>query len=152
MLINGFRLQDETVIEIGKFTILWNIFENYECHNRSCQKEIRNIADNITIDIEKQTNLAKRLNEHRNWLSLSVIDYVKQVLHSDNSDKSTDSNIELMCNFLEQTGENINCGCLLAIQRIRNNLIHGIKSVAYLNEQIDLFRAVNAVLESIEDK
>ena len=31
MLIKGYSLQEETVFEIGKFTILWNWFECSGC-------------------------------------------------------------------------------------------------------------------------
>ena len=35
MLIKGYNLKEETVIEVGKFTILWNWFE-WACCNNNC--------------------------------------------------------------------------------------------------------------------
>ena len=52
---------------------------------------------------------------------------------------------------MEQKGDNLNSGCLLAIYRIRNNLMHGLKMVEQLNDQFELFQAVNDVLESIKE-
>lgn len=57
-----------------------------------------------------------------------------------------------MQNFMDQTGDDLNCGCLLVIYRIRNNLMHGLKMVEELNNQLKLFKAVNGVLESIRER
>lgn len=57
--------------------------------------------------------------------------------------------MEIMCQFIEQTGDELTRGCFLVIHRIRNNLMHGIKLLEELDGQIELFRAANAVLESI---
>lgn len=53
---------------------------------------------------------------------------------------------------MDQTGDDLNCGCLLVIYRIRNNLMHGLKMVEELNNQLKLFKAVNGVLESIRER
>lgn len=33
MLIKGYDLQEETVLEVGKFAVLWNWFERSWCDN-----------------------------------------------------------------------------------------------------------------------
>lgn len=53
MLIKGYSLQEETVFEIGKFTILWNWFECSWCHNNCNPRKIKQIATRIHIDEEK---------------------------------------------------------------------------------------------------
>ena len=50
---------------------------------------------------------------------------------------------------MEQKEEDLGCGCLLVIYRIRNNLMHGLKCIEQLNDQIKLFEAVNDVLETL---
>ena len=67
MLIKGYSLQEETVFETGKFTILWNWFERSGCHNNCNPGKIKQIATRIHIDEEKQAHLAEVLNERRNW-------------------------------------------------------------------------------------
>lgn len=57
--------------------------------------------------------------------------------------------MDIMCRFLEQNGDGLACGCLLVIHRIRNNLMHGLKLLGQLDDQIELFRAANEVSESI---
>lgn len=51
--------------------------------------------------------------------------------------------------FMEQKEEDVRCGCLLVIYRIRNNLMHGLKCIEQLNDQLKLFEAVNGVLETL---
>ena len=51
---------------------------------------------------------------------------------------------------MKQDSEDLRCGCLLVIHRLRNNLMHGLKLIEELNEQLTLFQAANEVLESIE--
>ena len=59
--------------------------------------------------------------------------------------------MKMMQMFLLQIGNNdeLVCGCLLVIRRIRNNMMHGLKVIKELNDQIELFRSANEVLESI---
>ena len=51
---------------------------------------------------------------------------------------------------MEQEEDDLRCGCLLVIYRIRNNLMHGLKCIEQLNDQLELFQTVNGVLESLD--
>jgi len=62
-------------------------------------------------------------------------------LHNDQKDK--------VIKFIKNIWDDSIDGGLLAIYRIRNNMFHGLKPSDDLNSQIDLFRTINAVLESI---
>ena len=53
---------------------------------------------------------------------------------------------------MKQEGDDLRQGCLLVIFRIRNNLMHGLKCIEQLNDQLELFKAVNGVLESLDWK
>ena len=53
---------------------------------------------------------------------------------------------------MKQEEDDLRCGCLLVIYRIRNNLMHGLKCIEQLNDQFELFQAVNGVLESLDWK
>ena len=65
MLIKGYNLKEETVIEVGKLTILWNWFEWSWCNNNCNSKTIKHIAIKIHIDKEKQAYLDEVLNKRR---------------------------------------------------------------------------------------
>ena len=150
MKIKDFELDDRLVVEVGKFAILWNCFERFRCNNSCNPVKIKSIAPSIQIASDKQTELARVLNERRGWFGQIISDYVATGLHPSNAHESTEEDKALMREFMEQAGTNLNCGCLLVIYRIRNNLMHGMKRAEELNGQFELFQAVNGVLESIE--
>lgn len=149
MLINGYDLQNETVFEIGKFSILWNCFEHDWCNNNCNPDKIKAIVKLINADMEKQAKLAKELNKRRNWFDQLEMDYIKDSLHPGNARASKEADMQVMRQFLAQEGDDLLYGCLLVIYRIRNNLMHGIKLLEELDGQIELFRAANDVLENI---
>ena len=149
MEIKGYHLKDKTVLEIGKFSILWNCFEHDWCDNNCNPQKLKEKAELIHIDIEKQSNLANVINKRRQWFDQLEMDYVIESLHPENARRSSEFDMEIMRDFLKQEGSNLNGGCLLVIYRIRNNLMHGIKMIEELDVQIELFQAANEVLENI---
>ena len=149
MLIKGYNLQEETVLEIGKFAVLWNWFEHYWCDNNCNPTKIKRISITIHVDPEKQAHLAAVLNKRRHWFGQLEMDYVRDSLHPGNARASSEEDMTVMRQFMEQSGDELIRGCLLVLHRIRNNLMHGIKHLEELDGQIELFRAATAVLESI---
>lgn len=149
MLIKDCNLREETVLEIGKFSILWNCFEHDWCKNNCNPVKIKDIASTVPVSQKAQARLAAVLNERRIWFNQFEIDYVRESLHPVNARASTEEDMQIMKLFLEQTGDDLTCGCLLVLYRIRNNLMHGMKLLEELDGQIELFRAVNNVLESL---
>lgn len=149
MLIKGYDLQNETVLEIGKFSILWNCFEHNWCGNNCNSDKIKSIVKSLQFDMEKQAQFADVLNKRRNWFGQLETDYVRDSLHPSNARASTEDDMQIMLQFLAQEGDDLLCGCLLVIYRIRNNLMHGIKLLEELDGQIELFRAANDILENI---
>ena len=148
MTIKGFELMDATVMEIGKFSILWNRFEHDWCSNNCNPAKIKAIANIIQLSTEAQAQLAQVINKRRHWFDQLEMDYIRDSLHPEHARGSTEDDMELMRKFLAQSGTEP-CGCLLVVNRIRNNLMHGIKMIEELDGQIELFQAANAVLESI---
>ena len=151
MEIKGNNLNDKTVLEIGKFAILWNCFEKEYCNNNCKAAVIREKANLIQIDIVTQANFADAINKRRIKLGQSITEYITNGLHGENAHGSPETDMNTMCKFLERCGDNDEpvCGCLLIIHRIRNNMMHGLKVINELNDQIELFRSANEVLESI---
>ncbi len=149
MKIKNFDLNDELIMELGKFTILWNLFEKHHCKYNCSPSEIERIGSEITIDEAKRRELYKVINIRRVWFLETVEEYARISLHPNNSRMSNEKYIKYIRDFIENKGDNLNIGCLLVIHRIRNNLMHGLKIAEQLNDQLDLFKAVNGVLESI---
>ena len=147
MIIRGNNLDDKLVIEIGRFSILWNCFERFQCDNVCNPTKIKLISQNIKIDKNKEVQLAQVLNERRSWFGQVISEYVETGLYPGNARQNQEEDRLLMEKFMEQKGEDVRCGCLLVIYRIRNNLMHGLKCIEQLNDQLKLFEAVNGVLE-----
>lgn len=147
MLIKGYELNDELIVEIGKFAVLWNLFEKTYCHNNCSPAKIINISNDFSVNAEKQANLAKALNDRREWFYLACSDFIVGGLYSDNRPPKENER-EYVEAFLEQETDS-QCGCLLCVYRIRNNLMHGLKDVETLNNQLEIFKAANGVLEEL---
>ena len=80
-----------------------------------------------------------------------ISEYVQQSLSPAGARQPQEADKRFMEEFLKQSGDDLTCGCLLTIYRIRNNLMHGLKQIEDLNTQLDLFKAVNEVLESVKE-
>lgn len=150
MNIKGHELTDEIVVEIGRFAILWNCFERFIFTNECSPAKIKEIYKELSISKAMQEKFANVLNERRSWFGQLIPDYVDTGLYPGNARHAKEEDSELMQEFMKQEGEDLRCGCLLVIHRIRNNLMHGLKLIEELDGQIELFQAANDVLESIE--
>ena len=151
MKIRDFELKDQTVLEIGKFAILWNWFEKEFCENNCNYSRLENASKNVRIDSQKQKELAD-VFEVRKYMFMQVTEeYVDTGLYPDNA-KRTKIDAEerkVMEDFIDQKEGDTTWGCLMTIYRIRCNMMHGLKIVEQLDDQYELFKAVNGVLESI---
>ena len=149
MLIKGYDLREETVLEVGKFAVLWNWFERSWCDNNCNPAKIKRISATIQIDPKKRAHLAEVLNKRRHWFGQLEMDYVRDSLHPGNARASSEEDMTVMRQFIEQSGDELTRGCLLVLHRIRNNLMHGMKLLEELDGQLELFQAATAVLESV---
>lgn len=141
--IIGYDLREETVLAIGKFAILWNIFESQKFENDCTVNKIEKLKLNKS---EQWQRLAEVLKRRQEQFGLTEGQYIARKLRQKglNSER-----IEKINKFLQSGGKTNIVGGLFAIYRIRNNMFHGLKDYQMLNEQKELFDAVNNVLESI---
>lgn len=151
MKVKNYVLDENLIIELGKFTILWNYFEKYFCDYNCSSSKLKKIYQRIDLNKEKMCNFAKTLNNRRNYFNMLITDYVNEGLFPPGSRNSSDKDKQIMKEFLKQENHSSKLGCLLIILRIRNNMMHGLKQIEDLNEQYDLFVSVNEVLESIKE-
>lgn len=147
MLIKGFELSDELIVEIGKFAILWNLFEKSYFGYKCTPKKIMEMCDCVSVSIENQEAFAKALNDRRAWFEQLYHDFILNGLYSDGR-SPTEDEINHIEAFLKHEDDST-CGCLLCISRIRNNLMHGLKDAEMLNKQLEIFKAANRILESL---
>ena len=105
MEIKGEKLNDELVMEIGKFSILWNCFERFQCDNNCNAEKIRFVCSRIGIDKDKQAELAKVLNERRSWFGQSIPEYVGTGLYPGNARQNRPEDRMAMEQFMKQEGD-----------------------------------------------
>lgn len=141
--IHNCFLQQDTVLSIGKFAILWNIFEREKCNNYCTVSKIEKLIFNTS---DKWHQLAEVLKRRQEQFDLTEEQYITRKLRRQglNSER-----IEKINKFLQSNGQEDIVGGLFAIYRIRNNMFHGEKDYQMLDGQKELFDAVNNVLESI---
>ncbi len=144
MNINGRQIESETVLEIGKFAILWNIFEKEKC--------------NTNCNIEKLRTLIQHEKTNQHWRDLSQVFKNRVTANASDSERYVDTKLSIgiglneaakqeVKDFIENTESSHLLGGLIAIYRIRNNMYHGLKDWTALDSQIELFRGINKFLE-----
>ena len=133
-------------MEIGKFAVLWNLFEKNNCNNNCNPTAIINACNYITVSKDSQAALAKALNDMRWWFELLIHDFIMKGLYS-NDRQPSERDVQYIEEFLKESNSTI--GCLLSVYRIRNNMMHGLKSIEGLNNQLEIFKAANKVLEGL---
>ena len=143
------ELKQETILEIGKFCILWSEFEKEHCNNDCNSNQIWQFAQNKKCDINLLQNLSKELNGRVYLYEDNIVHYVDYNLTPQGARKPSVGDLKTIKDFIAFKGENLFVGALLAIYRIRNNLLHGLKKVDELDGQKDLFNAINLFLEGI---
>lgn len=141
--IHNCSLQQDTVLSIGKFAILWNIFESQKFENDCTVNKIEKLKLNKS---EQWHQLAEVLKQRQEQFDLTEEQYIARKLRQQGLKSER---IEKIKNFLQSNGREDIVGGLFAIYRIRNNMFHGEKDYQMLDGQKELFDAVNNVLESI---
>ena len=152
MKVREYDLKNQTVLEIGKFAILWNWFENEYCDNNCNFNTLKSAAPVVGMNTQKQKELADAFNERKLRLQLSTEEYVDLALFPPKARRSKQTEQEerkTMEEFIDQRGLDTEIGCLMSIYRIRCNMMHGLKFINELDDQIKLFEAANGVLVSI---
>ena len=148
------NIENETIFEVGRFAILWNVFENTKCNNKCTCAKIVNMEKSIkNSDKEPFERFATELKNRANKIGRTVDKYVNNNVFPINGAiiSATDRTnyMPAVIEFIDSSGENNLAGAFLAIYRIRNNMFHGLKGHSALDDQIDLFKAMNAVLEEV---
>ena len=150
MIIKNMGFNDDIVSEIGRFAILWNFFESNYFDNNCGDKQIVQKSKTLVADDEKLASFRQVLHDRRDRLYNQNNDqYINNGLFPENARHNNLQFDQYMNDFMNQEGDHRFTGCLLIIYRIRNNLMHGLKDIRDLNEQLVLFRAASDVLESI---
>lgn len=153
MLINRADINEKTILEIGRFTILWNIFEDIKCDCNCTYEKIKNAVNSVN-NYTPFRELRKEFENRAEMSRCCISDYVRTRLYPDDvrariHGQATNDYMPRVIEFLNSDGESVYDGALLAVWRIRNNMFHGLKSHQELNAQVELFKAMSAVLDEV---
>ena len=154
MRIKDCEIKEETVIEIVKFAVLWNEFENTFCGNSCNYKKLKMAAPHVRIDDRQQKELAEVFAYRSRLGEMLLADYVKTGLYPHNAKRpqTEEEERQAMEAFIKRQEGDQTLGCLMAIYRIRCNMMHGLKGIEELDGQYALFKAANYVLENASIK
>lgn len=148
--IRGNKLNNETVNEICKFTVLMGWFEKNKCdYGRNI--DLVKVATEIETKKIPMHQLAEAIQGRVDLYENDIEVYVQYILEEPKkvSREMSENKRKQIEDFISAKGTSSIVGGLLAIYRIRNNMFHGIKEIISLNNQIGLFKAINAVLEAL---
>jgi len=142
--INNFlksNLKMEEVNSILLFTIYWNILEHIKCDD---DFKIFKIKELITENSLKKEDYMKFYEYFKNkYFSYGVDSFIESFNFRSNGD------MEFIKGTLESedpTAEQVIASLFLIVQRLRNNLFHGIKEANYLSEQEINFQMANQAI------
>ena len=137
-------VSEQVVLEIGKFVILWNIFEKERCGTHCTETTLLNL--NLEYEPNKEwRDLANIFNQRASLLTCNIEQYVRTKLSLGHGAQHKEEIIR----FIDSMGESYLTGGLLAIYRIRNNMFHGLKDYRDLDNQLELFCCINRVLKKL---
>ena len=151
MKIKNIEMNDNVVIELGKFSILWAEFERLYCFPQCNSGSIKEFVVNHNVNEKYLQNLSNALQCRKVQLNNSSIENIRYNLILEHSNPISEKDKNLIMDFIGYKGNELIKGAFLAIYRIRNNLLHGLKGdMSVLNDQLELFKAINDVLENIQ--
>lgn len=137
----------KTISIIGEFSIWWGQFELIVFQNNLKTYDLIKWSNSIELD---NTNINELCNDIRN----RAVDFLTNIndctirdkLYSEkNNGNSTQR--KLILDFLSNKSDNQFAGCMLFIERIRNNLFHGLKDIYSFNNQSEIFISINSLFK-----
>ena len=140
-------IQGEVVAPILYFSLMWNLFERDTCKKEATRNNIEKAvtrafgAGMLTLQPFEEHLAYFRHRAHRGDMSVEqYLDALKMINEKDRHLVGA-----VLSGSTEDPRKVVHALLLVAL-RIRNNLFHGEKEVAYLHSQVDLFQAVNSLL------
>jgi len=149
--IKKYNVNRQTITELGKFTLLWNIFEK-EYFDKKCKAcKVKNYKYPISKNLEKKCN--EFINVLHSYLGTCKNTINREIIKETLFDNSDEYHVEIE-NVLKNDcfGQDLIIGTVFILLRIRNNLFHGIKQCLTINNQLQLFNSANIVLNTLIEK
>lgn len=141
------EIDETTYRQILHFSLIWNLFERHACGRFASIPRIKRAVHTAVF-----TNkvCAQMFAEHSAYFRNRAKNYGPSVAHYVRALNPHNSETRAILNdfFGSQSSSSKDeiTGLLVIAYRIRNNLFHGEKDVAYLHTQAELFQVINSLL------
>lgn len=142
-----FQITQETIQSVGEFSINWSLFEKYYCDCFCKPWKIDEIIDFSPYE-EKIVPLIPKFRTLMNaWFKYQNKeindDGVSDILYTEENEGSNYRS--RIVSFLTSDSTSV-VDCMLCIERLRNNLLHGEKEAFELNRQRELIETATSIL------
>ena len=144
--IKSIDINPRTVVEVGRFTILWGAFENDMCDNKCTNIRLEQIAKRCSPSIQWQA-FAAALKARAAYLDINIDTYVDSYLFLSRARSAVPQ--KKVKKFIASGGNESFSGGFMAIYRIRNNMFHGEKWMKKGGKRLELFIAASNLLEAL---
>lgn len=152
MLIERYKINNDTVTTIGEFSILWCQFEGQLFGKNMEIDDLKEWADEYLDDGSLETYCKAIKREALDFLEPDAAEaFLNRTFIKKN--KGDFESRKLVSNFLDvENPEIIFKSYMIYILRVRNNLFHGLKGICLLDNQKSMFTAINELLNYILEK
>lgn len=133
------------------FSLIWNLFEAVTCNRYA---DLRRIQADVDKCYERELLKAEDFSPFVEFFRNRYVKGHEINILPERLRLRGEAHIRLVEDVLEGKSTDINnvvFALLIIAYRVRNNLFHGEKNVFTLDTQLDLFRAVNALLAKYLD-
>ena len=149
----AFPIEDKVFDQILKFSLIWNLFERHACNRKASWNSIREAASKAfaaglirSEDFEPYADFFRnRANSHHDGIE----GYIAAL---NTGSAKMDLQIRNLLHGSHQSPASMLTSLMLIAFRVRNNLFHGNKEIAYLHNQADLFKFINSMLANYLSK
>ncbi len=140
-------VDEETILTLGTFTVLWAQFELEYCDKFASPSKIHDLMKEYHPNTKLCSLYVDIKTKALEYIGKYNKDTIAKRVYSTTNGGRPQYIARIKC-FLETSDLDFD-GCMLFIERIRNNLLHGEKDIYTLPEQKDMFDAINTLLNEI---
>lgn len=142
------NLNNEDLDSIKDFSLIWNVFESKVCKKNFSPDRVQEGINSKDYTLK---NFSKELKYFQNrYITEGHANHRFAFLYFRNKKSEQFCKDVLLGNITELN--EIILGLVLIVYRLRNNLFHGVKNMAVIDEQKDNFGMANQILSKILDK
>ena len=129
------NLTSEALEVVSNFTLMWNLFENMVCDNDAKIGTLDRIAETVAqrVQLPDEVKEAVRFWTHRYWTGA---DFNSQFYGLEFRRNDREGLVKAVLSGDQIDARSQLLAAMIIVYRLRNNLFHGLKTIAMLNDQV----------------